>query len=471
MTTNPDDEDRSASPKTVVVLGAGFSLAAFSSFLRTDELGEAVRERLSPADAAKLPTGEFTDGRFEEWLSYVSEPQPHLDPADVIEASALALRVTQEMCAALSERQAEALGHEPPDWFFQFLSVLHVLRAQVITLNYDNLVECGLHSLGIKGEGWFGPYDVCEDDILAGLPPCADFPGIEMQSPVMRSDLVVPINLEERRSNTFKLLKLHGSLSWWWWPEGSGSSTIHRWRLPGKFGEPWDPAVERRRQELPRHEVFVVPPATLKGQRLREPVARELWHRAAEALREADRVVLIGYSIPTADHSMMGMLAEGLEGRRVQIEVVNTQASDVEDRLIRLGIARESISKIAGDDCVAEWTAKEVSRLTYMATDSMRTSADLTEEDLIFLDDPRQERMVRVDGPDASHDSVVLYLNPQGQQLTRPMQVKDLREAFGAAKSCTVECDGRMLPVIDYWTISQESGVLMSQLHVVVAGR
>ena len=64
--------------------------------------------------------------------------------------------------------------------------------------------------------------------------------------------------------------------SWYWLPDGGGNSTLERWRLPGIFGELWDPAKGHRRQELPSHEVFIVPPAALKGQRLREPVTREL---------------------------------------------------------------------------------------------------------------------------------------------------------------------------------------------------
>jgi hypothetical protein len=67
--------------RVVIVLGAGFSRAVYRPCPLTDGLGEAVRARLSPADGAKLPPGEFADGRFEEWLSYLSEPQPFASPA------------------------------------------------------------------------------------------------------------------------------------------------------------------------------------------------------------------------------------------------------------------------------------------------------------------------------------------------------------------------------------------------------
>jgi hypothetical protein len=134
--------DRARLTNVVVILGAGFSHAVYSATPMTDQLGETVRERLDFADRAKLPPGKFEDGRFEEWLSYISEPQPHHDPEEVADARTLALRVTRTIYEVLSEVQADALGSEPPEWFWKFLSVLHVLRAQVLTLNYD---KGGIH--------------------------------------------------------------------------------------------------------------------------------------------------------------------------------------------------------------------------------------------------------------------------------------------------------------------------------------
>ena len=109
-----------------------------------------------------MPPGEFKDGRFEEWLSYLSEPQPHLDPEGVAGAALLALRVTRLICEVLSELQTRALSAEVDGWFYEFLSVLHVLRGQVITLNYDNFVECGVHTLGLHSGDWLGPATVCD---------------------------------------------------------------------------------------------------------------------------------------------------------------------------------------------------------------------------------------------------------------------------------------------------------------------
>jgi hypothetical protein len=254
-----------------------------------------------------------------------------------------------------------------------------------------------VHTLDLQSPDWFGPTTVCEDDILAGLPPCADFPGLSLQSAAQHTYDGDPVAAGERRANTFKLLKLHGSLSWYWLPDGGGNSTLRRWRLPGVFGERWDPAEEHRRQELPSHEVFIVPPAALKGQRLREPIARELWRRAAEALGATERLVLIGYSVPRADHSVMGMLSEGLQGRDVLVEVVNPYPDEVVARLARLGVPEGAITPITGDDCIARWSTAEVERLARQAVEALKQDEKLTGEVLMFSAGPRQERFNRVD--------------------------------------------------------------------------
>lgn len=454
---------------TIVILGAGFSKAVFTDCPTADELGNAVRSRLSAEDQAKLPTAAFSEGRFEEWLSYLSEVQPHFKPEDTHDAAALVIRVTRAIGEVLADIQRCALLAEPPSWFFELLTCLHVQRSTVISLNYDNLVECGVRTIRLKGRGWFGTDEVYEDDILGGLPPRADFPERVNQDAAFPWSPGASSLVAERRSETFSLLKLHGSLSWYWLPQGSGSSTLRRWQLPGTFGELWDPAEELRRQELPSHEVFIVPPAVLKGQRLQEPVARELWRRASEALSGAQRVVLIGYSIPLADHSVSGMLADALAGREVQLEVVDLQPGPVWQRLSRLGVSLVNAKEAAGDDALGRWTAAEVGRLARNAAMSLKADRDLTGEELIFVDNPREERILRVESSDGGV-TLRLVLNPAGQQLTRPIQYKDIHNVVTTAQTIVVDVDGRALPVIDFWKRPEGSGGLMAQLHLVLAG-
>ncbi len=454
-------------PKTVVVLGAGFSHAVSALFPLTDALGEAVRARLPPADRDKLPKAGFSSGRFEEWLSYLCEPQPHFTPEKAADATALALRVTRLISEVLSEVQDSALKGSVDQWFWEFLSVLHVLRADVITLNYDNLVESGVHTLGFRSQQWVDARAICEDDILAGMPPCAVFVGHDEQSPIPNAWNRDP---RARQAGTFKLLKLHGSLSWFWLPDASGGSTLRRWRLPGTFGQLWDRDEERRRQELPAHEVSIVPPAALKGQRLREPVTKELWRRAATALRGADRVVLIGYSVPPADHSVTGMVSEALQQSKVRVEVINLCPWVVQERLVRLGLVAETIHPVSGDDCIAEWTRTEVSRLAVEAVTALRTEPALDGEVLMFADGPRAERFRNFKAPEDPSEPLILYVNASEVQLTKPVMYRDLQPVLGTVRTMAIEVDGHELRVIDYW-VQPAGSATMAQLHLVPSGR
>jgi hypothetical protein len=69
-------------------------MVVYPSLPFTDELGDAVRERCSPEDRARVPLERFqgAGGRFEEWLSYLSERQAHLTQDRSLEALALLLQ-------------------------------------------------------------------------------------------------------------------------------------------------------------------------------------------------------------------------------------------------------------------------------------------------------------------------------------------------------------------------------------------
>ena len=458
---------------TAFVLGAGFSKSVSSSFPLTDELGERIRQRLvalRPDLGTRMPPAEFSGGRFEEWVSYLSERQPHLDEIENLEAQALLVLVTQEICTMLSETQLLTLENDAPSWFYEFLSTLHVLRARVLSLNYDNLIECGVQSLGLQAADWLGPTPVNEDDLLEGL-PLTGFPPPPPPVDQTYGPLVPMIRSRPGPADTFRLMKLHGSLSWYWLPRGGGSSTLRRWYLPGTFGQPYEDDAALRSRLLPRHEQFVVPPAALKGGRLRDPVAQEFWHRAAQALAQASRVVLIGYSVPSADHSFSGMLSAGFGARGVAVEVVDPYPDAVLARLERLGVPRDAIEVIDGLDCVARWTAAEVKRLAIRATEGLRNDADLTGEELMFADGPRVDRFRSVETPEDPSKPLILRVNSRNVQLTKPAMFADLAPFLGAARECAIEVDGRLLPIIDHWVRDVPSGAPIAQLHIVPAGR
>ncbi len=452
----------------VVVLGAGFSKAVNDLFPTTDELGEKVRSRLRE-NTGSFPAHVFDDGRFEEWLSYIAELQPHHDDRWTLEAKALGIRVTEQVQQILVDAQRSALVTHPHEWFYQLLALMHVRRATIITFNYDTLIECGVETMRLPApsSNWQGvPRAIREEDILGGLPKSA--------VPTPPQDihrgpfdlLVVPGLADMGWAATFQLLKLHGSLSWYWLPNSGSSSSLRRWRLPGNFGDVWSDDEESQRRELPRHEAFVVPPSMLKGAHLQEPVARELWHRAASAMAKAERVVLIGYSMPIADQSFSGLLTEGLGSRTVRVEVVNPKWDEVQGRLVRLGIPKGRIAVTCGNDCVERWVTEEIERVGRSVVESLR-GEPLSGNERLFVANPRADGVSAVE-PEGT--CVVLQLHPRGHVAAQPVASSSLLEQLDGATSLVVEDDGRRLPVLDYWRTKQPVSYSMEQLHFVTTG-
>ncbi len=500
ISLNGDDrENVDGTEKVVIVLGAGFSKAVCSSFPLTDELGEMVRKRLAPEDKAKLPKSKFKCGRFEEWLSYLSEPQPHLTEIERLEAEALAGKIIQAIFEVLSNIQNAVLKDgSAPQWFWQFLSVIHAVQADVLTLNYDNLIESGVHSFNLPAPNQLlSTLGITEDDILAGLPPCADFPdrniqtgehpegGVVYGSPAYANKII-------RRQSTFKLMKLHGSLSWYWLPGGGGNSTIRRWKIPGTFGELWNNTESKsiRHQELPAHEVFIVPPTTSKSRQLTEPAIQEIWRTAAKSVEEADRIVFIGYSMPPADNSMMGLLSDGIRDRDVQIQIVNPCGENVKKRLVRLGISPENIKLIDDENSIDIWTTSEVEHLSRQSIDTLRQDNDkIPDNAVLYTTYPRATRFknagtdgtslvlppgqaiyssVKNAGTDGT--SLVLHLVPEGEVSTTPVKYSDIVSYLDSYDHCMIEDEGRKLPVIKIW-VPPNTIHTIPQLHLLPAGR
>ena len=207
-------------------------------------------------------------------------------------------------------------------------------------MNYDNLIECAVDGPFLYA--WQAGRWADTSDILNGLPP---LPG--------------PTALAPRRmeASTFRLLKLHGSLSWFWSPDDATGATLQRWFIPGRFGAPAAEDEAERRRMLPGREQFIVPPAAVKSAYFRNLITRELWSQAFDALRSADRIIMVGYSLPVGDLTLTGMIGDATLNRDVVFEVVNPDPDPVCDRLQRMGVREQQIGDIdSGLNCVERFS-------------------------------------------------------------------------------------------------------------------
>lgn len=374
--------------RTVFVLGAGLSLAISDKMPLTDTLGNEVRSRV-PVAAARSPRG-FKGGYFEAWLSRLAEPQPDLLDHENQTNYGLFLHVTDNIHTIVQQCQLRVLAGQPDWWLQRLVGLMHNGLSNVITFNYDSLIEHTVEYLH-PGQWPVG-------DIARGFRLVRNVPPFYRQSGFIGAS----------SADTFRLLKLHGSLDTFWVPGDSSGATIQRWELQGGWGDPQDIDEDRRRQALPGRSPFIVPPAAAKSAFYNNPVTRELWRSAAEALQAADRVALIGYSLPPTDLVTSGMLIDALSGTDTQVDVVNPYPEDIADRLIKLGVPDRNVRQVSGTDPVGDYT----DLLEDEAARTITVQLARADPSRLMVVATSANRAARVTGLRRTGDSVALLIEP-----------------------------------------------------------
>ncbi len=334
----------------VFVLGAGFSKAISEAMPTMADLTKHLKNNKELS--GKVPQDDWILPKetFEMWLSRLAEPQPYLrTDANLRRAWSFEL-VRSAVANYVAECQEGAIAGAAPPWLLRLIRTWHVARATVITLNYDVLVEVALNSMVRVS---FGAPNLPEPtDILDGMPPV----------PAGRQDVVSVVigsGLDPRteprpiisKRATFKLLKLHGSLAWYSVAGDPSGATLRRWPVQQSFGTSKPDDDEEIRRTFPGRDRFIVPPSFVKSSYFNNPVIRELWTRAHEALSAARRVVVIGYSMPAPDIAMASVLLEGLQSASkiptspVEVDIIDLEPPRIRKRLSEFGLADSTKDK------------------------------------------------------------------------------------------------------------------------------
>lgn len=302
-----------------------------------DELGEEVLRRIRAQSRKPLPR-RFGRGHFETWLSRIGEDQPDLDAAENLENRHLFQLCSEALAGALSDRvlvsREETIGKR---WLQELMALLHIRRGTAISFNQDTLVEIAAAHAGLVSWTRRTPFSTLPAigwwDVLNGRPARPLGTWDSFREP----------------EQTFRLLKLHGSIHWYWQPGDSSGATVASWTPQGlDSSDPVDPdeqaAIERW---LPGRVPLIVPPASSKSAFYRVPLLGQLWRDARAALVAPDvHVGLLGYSLPITDLVTSGMLKEALGGRPdVFVDVVNPRPKPVSKNVRALGVRGRLITE------------------------------------------------------------------------------------------------------------------------------
>ncbi|MDA8310023.1 MAG: SIR2 family protein [Actinomycetota bacterium] len=473
-----------ATHSEVVILGAGFSRAISAHLPLANELGEAAYDR-AQSQAPNLfgSRPPFTDDYpFENWLSLLAEDQPHLDEAENRLNAARFAKLAQSIVEVLGERQALALFAPGPPWLYSLVSAFHQRKTTVVTLNYDTLLEVAVNST------YLGP-----PEIEGGLPRGFDDMGLgtaASKAPRVSPEDVIgsqpPLSALPRQAPeaTMHLLKLHGSLGWWWVPNDASGATLAREAILSTFEHPVRLTDEQRRT-LPGREPFIVPPLAAKSPYYRNPLTRQLWRDAFEAMRTADRISFVGYSLPRADLVMAGMIDTSLRGRETDIDVVDLDPDVIAERVFSLGGPEKDSDRLAcfsGESAVEKFagalcdeTARDVppsmTRLTGVVDQTRREMAVVTWS---LGGSPVQHRVVAV-GRD-SDGTLRLTTDPwvnYGAQPSEqePTTLDILRHAGGAERIVARTPQGQESVIVGYNAPNFDNPNARHVIYLIAAGQ
>lgn len=324
--------------KRAAILGAGFSRAIAGLMPITDELGQQTLERLRRS-GVDLTARPFSGDGFEAWLSRLAEPQPDLTTAENLRNQATFFQVSGTLCDVILTSQMGVIHSALPWWLQCLVGCYRYSNTTAATFNYDQLLEYALEAANLRDkENRPVRYD---DALLFGPQPVVERTGGLMYG--------------SEPAETFQILKLHGSVDSYWVPGDTSGASIARWDSKARWGNAFIPGPKKRQQLLPGRETFVIPPAAAKSSFYANPVSRELWQQASQALSDATHVDLVGYSVPMTDLVTAGMLGDRLRESDAVVTVVNLDPGPVIDALTRLGVDKERIAPIGGEDACADY--------------------------------------------------------------------------------------------------------------------
>ncbi len=273
------------------LLGAGFSKAICKTMPTMTELYALLEPLIDEADGFSRDAYEYASGNVETLLSYYAIRSPHDDPVEFLRKRRVTTLLEIEIGTLLQTREQEGAESGLNPGGAKLISKWHERRSHVLTTNYDTLVE-RIASETVFTTSGGNSYPLRYED----LHPIPISPALTRDGGMV---------LGSSYPDTFTLYKLHGSTAWFKSPTESVFDPIYGLSHE-QLGNPHYHKfiVDKGR--------FIVPPVYDKSSLLNHESIRNLWLQAKnQALRKADNLYIIGYSLPETDAAMQILLWEG----------------------------------------------------------------------------------------------------------------------------------------------------------------
>lgn len=285
------------------VLGAGFSKAISAAMPVVSELSTQL-DRYGTTAVWESEVSKLVRMDFEAGLSYLAENKPFLSASENLRHRHLLLDVTRNLAMHLGIAQAQArqdITAGKADWVAPLVAHWIDHRANIITLNYDTIVE----ELALRVTNGSTSYRAYYPPTI--VPATSRSGGGTWDS-------------YANHAPVFGLFKLHGSLNWYHSDQPDANTDpvyfVPGEDVPGIPGSRVPPAVA---DKVP----LIVPPLPVKGSLIQHDTMRAMWREAADAVRAADRIFVLGYSMPSADRLFVQLIRGRLFNTNPPVEIVD----------------------------------------------------------------------------------------------------------------------------------------------------
>ena len=267
--------------KEVFILGSGFSRAIHKDMPLLNELTDLVIGRIEAEDGIFKNIYERymknrNIGNFEEIITYLYQDFPWKSEEEKHLLYSLYIRLAKIVTEVIKEKQETFAKEEllAKEHIKKFLNYLNVTKTNVISLNYDTLLE-DLSVKILKPLNYLNLYSI----------PIA----------YLKSRTATVFGEEDYE--TYRLFKLHGSINWYYSATKEKTSEQIYFIRGSK--------EERESKDL---VPVIIPPVLDKTGFFEHSTIKSMWNEAKNLLKEAKKVYIIGYSIPQTDLTVKFML-------------------------------------------------------------------------------------------------------------------------------------------------------------------
>ena len=284
--------------KDVWILGAGFSRQIHGDMPLMSDLAENVRDIISDRfdNPLILTDVELALSELQSDAPWKSPADKHADMAlfeTVIERIRDQLQLPNGVMQDGNGNVIELPWQSNTSLGKRLVNTWHINRNHVLTFNYDLMVEALAESVQCK--------NYRDND---------DTQGVRFMFPRYLYPISIP-HVRTRNGGTwsgstsettFSYYKLHGSLNYYTYPAPfQNTNMYHKHRNE----------VEDLAEGL---RTFIVPPTNDKRVYTEHPVLQAIWTKAVEELANCDlgRIVMVGYSLPQTDLTVLSMLRSAI---------------------------------------------------------------------------------------------------------------------------------------------------------------